>query len=177
ETISPPCICCPGMSVKVGWCLIHLSSTPKTMRNRLARPYYTRSWSKDGSSRPRRSKARRAWCATVHAYQGQYVIPIKDNNPAVRRDLQEFFEDEGIDRHEFQFQKETTKGHGRLEVREIWGSHADERMVPERVGGDCTSLSDTQNRERKGGRAQRNRVWDHQSSEKQGGCQASAGVE
>ncbi|TMD86287.1 MAG: ISAs1 family transposase, partial [Chloroflexi bacterium] len=64
----------------------------------------------------------RAWCATVHAYQGYYVIPIKDNNPAVRRDLVEFFEDEGIDRQEFQFQKETTKGHGRLEVREIWTS-------------------------------------------------------
>ncbi len=69
-----------------------------------------------------RSKARRAWCATVHVYQGSYVIPIKDNNPAVHRDLQEFFEDEGIDRQEFQSQKETTKGHGRLEVREIWTS-------------------------------------------------------
>jgi hypothetical protein len=95
----------------------------------------------------------RAWCAAVHVYQGYYLIPIKDNNPAVLRDLQEFFEDEGIDRQEFQFHKETTKGHGRLEVREIWGSHADERMVPERVGGDCTSLSDPQNRHPKGGRA------------------------
>ena len=64
----------------------------------------------------------RPWCATVHAYQGYYVIPIKDNNPAVRRDLEEFFEDEGIDRKEFQFHHETTKGHGRLEVREIWTS-------------------------------------------------------
>jgi predicted transposase YbfD/YdcC len=64
----------------------------------------------------------RAWCATVHVYQGYYVIPIKDNNPAVLRDLLEFFEDEGIDRKEFQFHKETTKGHGRLEVREIWTS-------------------------------------------------------
>src|SRR6266480_4563655 len=91
------------MSVKVGWCLIHLSSTPKAMRNRLAKPYYTRSWSKDGSSRPMRSKARRAWCATVHGSQGYAVIPIKDNNPAVHGDLQEFFEDEGIDRHEFFF--------------------------------------------------------------------------
>src|SRR5205085_2059684 len=50
-----PCIFCPGMSVKVGLCLIHLSSTGKTMRNRLAKPYYTLSWSKDGSSRPMRS--------------------------------------------------------------------------------------------------------------------------
>lgn len=64
----------------------------------------------------------RPWCAIVHAYQGYYVIPIKDNNPAVRRDLEEFFEDEGIDRHEFEFHQETTKGHGRLEVREIWTS-------------------------------------------------------
>lgn len=64
----------------------------------------------------------RPWCATVHAYQGYYLIPIKDNNPAVRQDLQEFFEDEGIDRHEFQVHKQTTKGHGRLEVREIWTS-------------------------------------------------------
>ncbi|HEX6483705.1 MAG TPA: ISAs1 family transposase [Ktedonobacteraceae bacterium] len=64
----------------------------------------------------------RAWCATVHAYQGYYMIPIKDNNPAVRRDLEEFFEDDGIDRHEFQIHKQTSKGHGRLEVREIWTS-------------------------------------------------------
>lgn len=64
----------------------------------------------------------RPWCAAVHAYQGYYLIPIKDNNPAVRRDLEEFFQDEGIDRHEFQFHKQITKGHGRLEVREIWAS-------------------------------------------------------
>ncbi len=48
--------------------------------------------------------------------------PIKDNNPAVLRDLCEFFEDEGIDRKEFQYHKKTNKGHGRLEVREIWTS-------------------------------------------------------
>lgn len=62
----------------------------------------------------------RAWCAAVHVYGGYYLIPIKDNNPAVLRDLCEFFEDEGIDRKEFQYHKETNKGHGRLEVREIW---------------------------------------------------------
>src|SRR5581483_5373539 len=64
----------------------------------------------------------RAWCATVHVYDGYYVIPIKENNPAVLRDLTEFFEDEGIDRGEFHYHKETNKGHGRLEVREIWTS-------------------------------------------------------
>jgi len=64
----------------------------------------------------------RAWCAIVHAYNGYYVIPIKENNPAVRRNLLEFFEDGGIDRDEFQYHKEVNKGHGRLEVREIWTS-------------------------------------------------------
>jgi predicted transposase YbfD/YdcC len=64
----------------------------------------------------------RDWCAAVHVYDGYYVIPIKENNPAVLRDLTEFFEDEGIDREEFQYHKEANKGHGRLEVREIWTS-------------------------------------------------------
>ncbi len=64
----------------------------------------------------------RDWCATVHAYGGYYFIPIKDNNPAVLRALTEFFEDEGIDRKEFQYHKNTNNGHGRLEVREVWTS-------------------------------------------------------
>jgi len=58
----------------------------------------------------------------VHVYNGYYVIPIKDNNPAVLRHLIEFFEDEGIDREELPYHKETNKGHGRLEMREIWTS-------------------------------------------------------
>ena len=64
----------------------------------------------------------RAWCATVHAYQGYYFIPIKENNPAVLRDLTLFFEDKGIDRREFEHHKQVNKGHGRLEMREIWTS-------------------------------------------------------
>jgi predicted transposase YbfD/YdcC len=62
------------------------------------------------------------WCAVVHAMGGYYEIPIKDNHPAVRQELILFFEDEGIDKSEFQYHKETNKGHGRLETREIWTS-------------------------------------------------------
>ncbi len=47
---------------------------------------------------------------------------LKDNHPAVRRDLIDFFNDEGIGRSEFQHYKETNKGHGRLETREVWTS-------------------------------------------------------
>jgi hypothetical protein len=53
---------------------------------------------------------------------GFYDIPIKDNHPAVRQDLILFFEDKGIDQSEFHSYKETNKGHGRLETREIWTS-------------------------------------------------------
>jgi predicted transposase YbfD/YdcC len=40
----------------------------------------------------------------------------------VHRYLEEFFSDEGIDRSEWKYQKKVQKGHGRLEVREIWTS-------------------------------------------------------
>jgi len=62
------------------------------------------------------------WCAAVHAMGGYYSIPIKDNHPVIRQDLILFFEDEGIDRSEFHYHKEVNKGHGRLEIREIWTS-------------------------------------------------------
>src|SRR2546421_332248 len=61
-------------------------------------------------------------CGVVHFMGGYYDIPIKDNHPVVRQDLILFFEDKGIDRSEFQSYKETNKGHGRLETREIWTS-------------------------------------------------------
>jgi hypothetical protein len=47
---------------------------------------------------------------------------FKDNNPVVHRELEDFFGDDGIDRSEWQYYKKVQKGHGRLEVREIWTS-------------------------------------------------------
>jgi predicted transposase YbfD/YdcC len=64
----------------------------------------------------------RKWCATVHVYGGYYLAIINDKNPAVLRNLEMFFDDDGIDRSEWQYYKKTQKGHGRLEVREIWAS-------------------------------------------------------
>jgi predicted transposase YbfD/YdcC len=64
----------------------------------------------------------KGWCALVHIFGGYYQIVIKNNHPAVRRDLIAFFENDKIDRSEFQYHKETNKGHGRQEVREIWTS-------------------------------------------------------
>jgi predicted transposase YbfD/YdcC len=64
----------------------------------------------------------KGWCALVHIFGGYYQIIIKNNHPAVRRDLIAFFENDKIDRNEFQYHKEKSKGHGRQEVREIWTS-------------------------------------------------------
>jgi predicted transposase YbfD/YdcC len=64
----------------------------------------------------------RDFCRFVHICNGYYLAIIKNNNPAVRRDLDEFFHDEGIDRKEWRYYKSVQKGHGRLEVREIWTS-------------------------------------------------------
>lgn len=66
--------------------------------------------------------AYKEWCMIVHIMGGYYMIPIKDNHPAVRQDLILFFADKGIDQSEFHSYKETNKGHGRLETREIWTS-------------------------------------------------------
>ena len=64
----------------------------------------------------------KGWCAFVHIFGGYYQIIIKNNHPAVRKELIAFFENDKIDRNEFQYHKETNKGHGRQEVREIWTS-------------------------------------------------------
>lgn len=58
----------------------------------------------------------------MHIFGGYYQIIIKNNHPTIRRNLVEFFENNKIDRNEFQYHKETNKGHGRQEVREIWAS-------------------------------------------------------
>lgn len=64
----------------------------------------------------------RKFCTTIHVDGGFYMTIIKDNNPAVRKDLEAFFHDEGINRSEWQYYKNIQKAHGRLEIREIWTS-------------------------------------------------------
>lgn len=64
----------------------------------------------------------RKWCATVNVYGGYYLAIINDKNPAVLHHLEMFFQDDGIDRSEWEYCKKIQKGHGRLEKREIWAS-------------------------------------------------------
>ena len=62
------------------------------------------------------------WCAGVHAYGGYYLVTVKENQPGVREDLQDFFEDKQADKSDWHDEKIPQKKHGRIEVREIWTS-------------------------------------------------------
>lgn len=62
------------------------------------------------------------WCAGVHAYGGYYLTIAKENQPTVLQDLIDFFEDKEADTSDWKYEKIPQKGHGRIEVREIWTS-------------------------------------------------------
>lgn len=62
------------------------------------------------------------WCAQVQGMGGYYLLIVKNNHPQMRQDLIDFFEDPNAEQGEWSSQKTVQKGHGRLEVREIWTS-------------------------------------------------------
>lgn len=53
------------------------------------------------------------WCAGVQAYGGYYLLTIKDNQPTMRQDLEDFFADEALNAGEWGYHKKVNKGHGR----------------------------------------------------------------
>ncbi len=62
------------------------------------------------------------WCACVHAYGGYYLTIVKKNQPQMYQDLVDFFDDSDAEQEEWQYAHSVHKGHGRLELREIWSS-------------------------------------------------------
>jgi predicted transposase YbfD/YdcC len=64
----------------------------------------------------------REFCRRVRELQGDYVVIAKDNQPGLRTDLEDFFEDPQADRGTWQSDEQVEKGHGRLERRQIWTS-------------------------------------------------------
>jgi predicted transposase YbfD/YdcC len=62
------------------------------------------------------------WCAQIHHLGGYYLLIAKGNQPQMRLDLLDFFEDPQAQRQEWDYDKRTQKGHGRLEIRELWSS-------------------------------------------------------
>lgn len=62
------------------------------------------------------------WCAWVHVRGAYYSVVIKKNTPLLSQYLEDFFGDPDILTYECDYFKKVQKGHGRLEVREIWTS-------------------------------------------------------
>lgn len=62
------------------------------------------------------------WCACVHGYGGYYLTIVKKNHPEMYQDLVDFFEDPEAEQAEWRYAQAVQKGHGRLEVRELWSS-------------------------------------------------------
>ncbi len=62
------------------------------------------------------------WCACVHGYGGYYLTIVKKNQPQMYQDLVDFFDDPEAEQEEWQYAHTVHKGHGRLELREIWSS-------------------------------------------------------
>src|SRR5258708_37649793 len=64
----------------------------------------------------------RKWCAGIDAYDGYCLVIVKKNQSGVWQDLFDFFGERDLDGGEWEYDKKVQKGHGRLEVREIWAS-------------------------------------------------------
>ncbi len=64
----------------------------------------------------------REFCRRVRQLQGDYLVIVKANQPGVRLDLEDFFEDRQADRRTWLSDEQVEKGHGRLERRQIWTS-------------------------------------------------------
>ena len=62
------------------------------------------------------------WCACVHGYGGYYLTIVKKNQPQMYQDLVDFFDDPEAEQEEWQSSRQVQKGHGRLEIRELWAS-------------------------------------------------------
>lgn len=61
----------------------------------------------------------RALCTQVHRLQGDYLLIAKDNQPTLREDIADLFEDPSPDRRRWLQAQTWEKGHGRREHRQI----------------------------------------------------------
>jgi predicted transposase YbfD/YdcC len=69
------------------------------------------------------------FCMFVHYNDGYYLLVAKKNQKAIWKYLHSYFENKDVNIGKMSYHKEEQKGHGRLEVREIWTStEIDERF-------------------------------------------------
>jgi predicted transposase YbfD/YdcC len=61
----------------------------------------------------------RELCRQVHRLEGDYILIAKDNQPTLKEDIADYFEDTRPDRRRWQEAQRWDKGHGRIEHRQI----------------------------------------------------------
>ena len=64
-------------------------------------------------------QTQRELCARVYQLEGDYLLIAKDNQPTLKEDIADYFEDPTPDRRHWQEAETWDKGHGRLEHRHI----------------------------------------------------------
>lgn len=62
------------------------------------------------------------WCAAVTAFGGDDLLFAKGNQLTLWQDLHDFFTDPEPERASIRHARQVSKGHGRLEIRQIWTS-------------------------------------------------------
>jgi predicted transposase YbfD/YdcC len=63
------------------------------------------------------------FCTCVTRWKGDYVLIAKGNQPILREDLRLFFSEPPADCRDWRTARPVDKGHGRLEIRTLIGSH------------------------------------------------------
>lgn len=61
----------------------------------------------------------RGLCAQIHRLHGDYLLIAKDNQPTLREDIADLFEDPAPDRQRWQQAETWDKAHGRIEHRHV----------------------------------------------------------
>jgi len=61
----------------------------------------------------------RELCRQIHRLEGDYLLIAKDNQPTLKEDIADYFEDPRPDRRRWQEAETWDTGHGRLEHRQI----------------------------------------------------------
>ena len=105
--------------VKTGRVLWHCNVQEKHNEISELKPFLRTQWVKGRILSLDALHTQREFCRQVHHLEGDYVLIAKDNQPTLREDIADYFDDPRPDRRRWQKAETWEKGHGRLEHRQI----------------------------------------------------------
>jgi predicted transposase YbfD/YdcC len=105
--------------VKTGIVLWHCNVGEKENEISALKPLFAPSWVSGRILTLDAMHTQRQLCSQVHRLAGDYILIAKDNQPTLREDIVDFFEDPSSDRRRWKQAETWDKGHGRLEHRQI----------------------------------------------------------